>query len=76
MWDRGLGFHFGIPLLLVCGSAALARGPLFPGQQYDVGNGPISVAADDLDGDGRVDHPVPNHDGEDVTELLNSGDGT
>jgi len=78
MPGRALQFRFGIPLVLalVCGNAAPASGPLFPGQQYEVGNGPISVAAVDLDGDGQVDLAVANHHSYDVSVLLNNGDGT
>ena len=58
-----------------------ASGPLFPGQQFDAGDCPTSVAIADLDGDGDADLAVanegsyPSYDGS-VSVLLNHGDGT
>jgi hypothetical protein len=78
MSDHTLRFCIGVSLLLtlVCGSAALAAGPLFPGAQYDAGEWPVSVAVGDLDGDERLDLAVANWRSDDVSVLLNDGDGT
>ena len=40
MSDHSLRFCIGVALVLglVCGSAALAGGPLFPGAQYETGH--------------------------------------
>jgi hypothetical protein len=57
MSDHRLRFCIGASLLLalVCGNAALAGGPLFPGAQYAVGDSPASVAVGDLNGDEPLD---------------------
>ena len=63
MSDRGLRFRLGVWLAvaLVCGSAAAASGPLFPGAQYDVGWYPMSVAIGDLNGDDCLDLAAANN---------------
>ncbi|MFZ5981885.1 MAG: FG-GAP-like repeat-containing protein, partial [Candidatus Zixiibacteriota bacterium] len=43
---------------------------------YPVGSGPQSVFSIDLDGDGDNDLAVANLDSENVSILLNNGDGT
>ena len=63
--------------LLAISSICPGSGPLFQGSQFDAWMAPWSMAAADLDGDGRVDLAVVSHitDGE-VLVLLNKGDGT
>jgi hypothetical protein len=41
-----------------------------------VGDAPHSVAAADLNGDGKPDLAVANRDADNVSVLLNNGDGT
>ena len=43
---------------------------------YPTGEGPLSVAIEDLDGDDAPDLAVANPYGDDVSVLLNTGDGT
>ncbi len=43
---------------------------------YEVGESPHSVFAEDLDGDGHNDLAVANTESDNVSVLLNSGDGT
>ncbi len=52
------------------------HGPLFPTREYDVGNAPVSVAIGDLDGDGDIDFAVVNGGSDNISVLLNKGDGT
>jgi len=54
------------------GAAAPAVGdcPLFPGAQYDAGDGPWSIAIGDLDGDQLSDLIVANVYGSNVSVLL------
>ncbi len=57
--------------------AAAAPGPVFrPGGSYDVGNDAVDVAAADLDGDGDNDLVTANENANNVSVLLNNGDGT
>ena len=51
-------------------------GPLFPGPKLLAGAGPVSVAIEDLDGDGVPDLAVVNGASVDVSVLLGAGDGT
>src|SRR5438093_13606309 len=48
--------------------------PLFPGEKFEAGTAPNSVAIGDFNGDGRPDLAVTNYDG--VSVLLGHGDGT
>ena len=51
--------------------------PLFhSAPRYAVGEAPYSGALGDLNGDGRLDMAVANYSGDDVSVLLNNGDGT
>ena len=65
-----------VVLGLAWGSPAASGGPLFPGAQYDAGRTAYSVAIDDLDGDGDADLAVANYRDDNVSILLNHGDGT
>src|SRR5205814_670697 len=47
-----------------------------PASEYAVGSGPYSVAAGDLNGDGRLDLVVANSLANSVSVLLGNGDGT
>jgi len=62
------------------GSVAVAdpiSEPLFGSHvEYGAGNWPNSVAAADLNGDGRIDLAVANSEGDSVSVLLGIGDGT
>ncbi len=51
-------------------------GQLFPNQLFKVGDGPRSIAIEDLNGDGRLDLAVANSISNDVSVLLGYGDGT
>ena len=53
MITNSLRFRVGMSLAfgLTWTSATLGGGPLFPGAQYNAGDGPLSVAIGDLDGD-------------------------
>ena len=50
--------------------------PLFVGLEYPAGDQPISVAIGDLDGVNGPDLAVANNTSDDVSVLLNQGDGT
>ena len=50
--------------------------PLFGNPEFGAGNSPNSVAVGDLDGDLDLDLAVANFFGDDVSVLLNNGDGT
>jgi hypothetical protein len=47
-----------------------------PGTSYPVGTGPAAIVAGDFDGDGKPDLAVANGGSNDVSILLNNGDGT
>ncbi len=58
-------------------AAASCTQPLFVHPRYAAGNGPHSVAVGDLDGVNGPDLAVANQfSGDDVSVLLNRGDGT
>ena len=46
------------------------------GGQFPVGNGPVSVAVGDFNGDGTPDVAVANEGSNTVSVLLGNGDGT
>ncbi len=56
--------------------AASCTHPLFVNPRYDGGDGPHSVAIGDLDGVNGPDLAVANRFSDDVSVLLNQGDGT
>lgn len=62
----------------LAGAATSAQpGPVFrPGGSYEVGSTPVDSVAADFDGDGDRDLAVANEDSENVSVLLNNGDGT
>jgi len=47
-----------------------------PNARFDVGEGPMSIAMGDLNGDGILDLVVANFESDDVSVLLGNGDGT
>ncbi len=66
-----------IPVLLTLVVNALALDPWFATKvDYTVDNEPHSVFSADLDGDGDADLAVANYWSDDVSILINSGDGT
>jgi len=73
MSDHGVRLRYGVALVLglVCASAALAGGPLFPAQQYDAGDIPWCVAVGDLNGDEWLDLAAANWSSDNVSVLLN-----
>src|SRR5207247_1287774 len=50
--------------------------PLFPGEKFEAGVNPLSVAVGDFNGDGRPDLALANYHSNDVSVLLGNGDGT
>jgi len=67
----------GTLLLLGATVTATFNGPEFePQVTYGVGNNPRAVAMGDLDGDGDLDLVVANWGSDNVSVLLNQGDGT
>ncbi|MHC4129506.1 MAG: hypothetical protein ACYSUA_15335, partial [Planctomycetota bacterium] len=56
--------------------AASCTHPLFINPRYTAGDNPYSVAVGDLDGVNGPDLAVANNASEDVSVLLNRGDGT
>ncbi len=50
--------------------------PLFANPNVEAGDGPVSVAIGDLDGVNGPDVAVANEFSDDVSVLLNQGDGT
>ncbi|MCH8804947.1 MAG: VCBS repeat-containing protein [Planctomycetes bacterium] len=73
-------FRFRVGVLLafglICTSAALGDGPLFPGAQYSAGGQSFFVAIADLDGDQVPDLAMANPGIDKVSVLLGLGDGT
>jgi hypothetical protein len=68
---------FSLTLLLLFAGYVLAFNPLFYARiDYRAGDKPPSVFAIDLDGDGDNDLAVANWDSDNVSVLLNNGDGT
>ncbi len=65
----------GDPVYYTGAAAASCTHPLFVGLKYAAGVGPTSVAIGDLDGVNGPDLAVANRDSDDVSVLLNQGDG-
>ncbi|MDJ0849970.1 MAG: VCBS repeat-containing protein [Myxococcota bacterium] len=57
-------------------AGAAAAQPLFPGQKFLGGDGPVDVAVADLDGDGIPDLVSANEGSGDVSVFLGRGDAT
>ena len=49
---------------------------LFPGERFPVGEDPLLVVLEDLNGDGLADIVTVNEGSDDVSVLLGNGDGT
>jgi len=71
IWDGSVYREPGIWVLLSKGDGTL-RGPA----RYPAGDYPFSLAASDLNGDGRLDLLSANERSGDVSLLLNTGNGT
>jgi len=70
-------FSATITLFLIPANSVLALEPLFYSSlAYDAGDGPSSVCVGDLDGDNDLDLAVVNQTSDNVSVLLNNGDGT
>ena len=54
----------------------MTLGVLFDNREFGAGDAPQSVAIGDLDGDGNLDLAVANRFSDNVSVLLNQGDGT
>ena len=54
----------------------MANGTFADKVDYDVGYNPLSVFSADLDGDGDNDLAVANYGSDNVSVLLNNGNGT
>ncbi len=52
------------------------NGTFAPAKNYGVGNNPVFVLQRDLNGDGKRDLVVVNHDSDTISVLLGNGDGT
>src|SRR6266849_4211060 len=67
----------GAVLLLSLGHPANAGAIDFAaGKSYPVGTGPTVIVVGDFNGDGKADLAVANGGSNDVSILLNNGDGT
>ncbi len=53
----------------------VTHGMLFPNREFGVGDGPRSVAVGDLNGDGNLDLAVANRSSDNISVLLNRGNG-
>ncbi len=69
-------FYTVLTLLVVLNTTASAQVPFAARTNYLAGDGPISVSSADFDGDGDNDLAVANERSDNVSVLLNNGDGT
>jgi hypothetical protein len=70
-----------LPVLAMAGLSTLAAAPptdvsYMAGRSYAVGSGPHAVVVADFNGDGKADIATANQLSNDVSVLLNHGDGT
>jgi hypothetical protein len=75
MSRRHEGFWIVLSFLLVISSTAFGSSFKAVGN-YPVGNGPVAIVAEDLNGDGKIDLAVANSGSKTVSVLLGNGDGT
>src|SRR5882724_3397476 len=75
---RSFGPALGLTCLALAASSVDSRAgaAIYPGQEFDAGHYPASLAAGDFNGDGKRDLVAANIDSDDVSILLGIGNGT